>query len=245
MKLQFFAALAALSFVAPAQASTLTADLTIRIDGAEKVFKYDIEDLRVSQSGLNFVACDGSVLEGRACDGSVVPAGQITLSFQGSMNPTVSMTYAATDFGDPSFIFALLIMPITAIFGNVDTRLEGEIKVPNLEGAGKTAPPAGGSFLTGFINAPEVLNLGYDPLTSNGATTNFGSTTGNWACDPEGCKFISLRLQYQGIGRDTFTVLSGSFSIDPAPPAVIPMPAALWLMLGGLGLLPIVARRRA
>lgn len=95
--------------------------------------------------------------------------------------------------------------------------------------------------------ANRSLNItGFTLLDSTGATVSSATTAGAWMLDVDGLAAGKYTLQISGeLRTNAAGKYYGSVLFGSAPIAEVPEPAPAGLMLAGLGMLGLTARRRA
>ena len=98
---------------------------------------------------------------------------------------------------------------------------------------------SGGTFLEPLL--PDWTAMSYDAAAGKMYYATGSSLN---VVDFDGTEFTSGGTFLEPLLPD-WTAMSLIFSDDDLPPATVPLPAGLWLMIGGLGALGVAGRRRA
>lgn len=103
---------------------------------------------------------------------------------------------------------------------------------------------SGGVVTFTFDRLVNVLGFaGLDDIVVTASTEKGGAATLRVASDNESGRLSGLGAEFQGVRQLSFD-FSGSGAIDGIEVSAVPVPAALPLMLAGLGAMGLAARRR-
>jgi hypothetical protein len=198
-------------------------------------------------------ACDGSVFQGTpvrydfgfngnsfqnraiiaVCDGSVA------IELSGDIDPFLSMGVTLIDFEAPTtfnFTFATPILPIS---GLVDFTVEGAMDVTV---GPATTVLASDAFFDYRLNDTLVDSLGSGPLLGASA---FADQSGQYDCATLTlgvCDELQINFVVKAYGKGSIVSATSIFTVEEAT-SEVPLPAALPLLLAGLGGLGILRRR--
>jgi hypothetical protein len=196
------------------------------------------------------VQCDGGLSEGDACGAGETTGAVIGYQIDGSIFPFISMMLSFSDFGAPSALVASVSSFIPGVPGFADTEIEGAATVPQSATPMivATALP-GGAFVEGFVSGPGGMASAAD--VGDGAvmqsamgpvTEMWGPFAGVFDCAAiGGCDMMRLDVGLSGLGGGETYQIEGRFDLDAA---IVPLPASLPLLLGGIGVLAATRRRR-
>lgn len=150
--------------------------------------------------------------------GIIIDSGSAMIGYGPATSGSVDLdwgTFAATDFTDSSLNNAIGIS-----VDNADSSVMFEFTVQSTSGTGSYTRSANGAEDLYFL------------FSGFSGTVNFAAVTG-----------ISLRVTGGPAFDTSFDLIEAT--IDPEnPPPVIPLPAGAWLMIGGMGALAAVKRRK-
>lgn len=255
-----------------------------------------LADNRRLDRQIEALNCDGSVrlahVGAGACDGSVMPVPVLeTLSIQGTINPSITMSGVLTDNsldGDSNFgIIASMglagfdpgtwlegVLEMSSIFpqqvavdpftGNpepvgpfdpiLDVAVRGEVLGVNRDFYLLGLVDFGIGGFTTVEDAMLRRSISDDSAIPQGMNRTFFELLGADPFQCPQCTTLSAGLGFASPGRGgvedpgytgTRTSFGTTFRVYEVPgPAVIPLPAAGWLLLGGLGMLAALGRRR-
>lgn len=269
MKTTAFAISAALALAFPWAATAAPVGLLELHYGDQQL----TQAVRVNEDGsadrqfFNFVTCDGSVREGVACDGSVIPSDSISIVVAASSNPGQTVSVTVTSFSESLGLAIYFLSGFGSTVPAYDLSLQGAYGVAciNADGAAiecrgdvtvgalPTTLDLENDLLAGQIEGAFAVRHGSDPIMllagasqTSGAITSGGEemSFGHFVCPVSGCinraSVISFLIDNPS-GAYYQVALTSTLTFEPS---VIPLPAAGWLLITGIGALAALRRRR-
>jgi len=170
---------------------------------------------------------------------------------------SISLSLGATNTAGPN-TYSLPTGPIPIpggpLFGLVDFSFAAGITMTDFgatfgDGISATQLPPSTAIFSGSINGTDEFFLGTAPAGysfaagTGGGVVPFVPLTGTFDCGVGGCSTFDLAINFDGGFGKVSDVFGLTVSLNLEPAAVIPVPAALPLLISALGGLGVMASR--